>query len=176
MAIAWHCAGPTTVQVRLNPASGDLVTLGITSNDDLVSMNVEELNRNFTRNDLGDMTAESVLTGSAAEVSATFEYWDEAVWAQILGRTRRGTTDGSNEGFFAEVGRLMVGDRAANSSVFTLKVLTTKVGEKSYEMKYVRIVGHRTPEIGSTMKRLVVVFEVLPDPVTGRFYTPTVNT
>lgn len=176
MPMAFHCAGPTTIQVKINPATGEYESLGITSNDDLVACNIEELNRTFTRNDLGDMDAETVLTGTTCEVAMTFEYWDEAVWAKLLGRTRRGTTDGSNEGFFAEVGRLMVGDRATNSSLFSMKILTTKVGEKSYEFKYAKILGHRAPDFGATMRRLVLVVQALPDPATGRIYTPTVNT
>lgn len=175
MSQGFHCAGPTVLQIKVNPASGSYETLGRSNNEDLVGFEFEELNRSFTRNDLGDMKAEVVLTGSRCLVSATLEYWDESVWEKVLGRTRLGTTGGSNEGYHAEVGRLMVGDRGTSSSLFSLNVLTSKVGEKSYECKYAMLLGHRMAEIGNTMKRLVAVFEVLPDEA-SRFYTPTVNT
>jgi len=175
MAESFHAAGPTRLLVSINNASPAYTTdFARTDNDDLVGFEIEDILRRFTRNDLGDMTAEIVTTGSVCHITFTSTYWDESVLQQILNMGRFGSTSGT-EGTHATVGGLVVSPTAASRKYFGFKILTTNTGEKSYTFPRCVLaapVGNR--ELGNTMKKLVMTLEALPDG-SGVFYTAATN-
>lgn len=173
MALSWHAQGPTVLQLSVNPSDATFVDFARTDNDDLCGFEIEDHQQAFKRNDLGDMTAEVIETGSTCRIEFTATSWDEALYENLMGWVRLGSTTSaaSNEGKYAQVGKLLVTD----SRTFSLKILTSRSGEKSYTFKYCRIVAHRVRSFGNTMKQLIMILESLPDTATGRIYTPSTN-
>jgi hypothetical protein len=174
MAMTWNTTGPTKVQIALNAASPSWEDLGRTDNENLVRVEVEDHLRSFTRNDLGDMTAEVCVTGSTARVSFALVHWDEDVVEKVFGQFRlsNASATDADEGKYGTVGALMVTD----DHVFSLRLLTSRSGAKSYTFKYVRPVQPvGIIDFGNVEKRLVFVLESIPDPTTGKAYAVSIN-
>ena len=172
MAQSWHAAGPVQLYVASNVSNPAYVAFAKTDNEDLVGFEIEDIHRRFTRNDLGDMTAEIVTTGSVCHITFTTTYWAENLMDDILSVVRTGAT-GATEGVHAEVGALMVS--GGTSRLFGFKILTSAVGEKSYifdKCCFASPIGHR--EFGNTMQKRVITLEALPDG-SGNFYTVEEN-
>jgi len=175
MAATWHAQGPTSLLVATDTTNPSYTAFARTDNEDLVGFEIEDIQRTFTRNDLGDMVAEVVTTGSTCFISFTATWWDESLLQDILSVHRSGAT-GSTEGTHAEVGALMVTlDGSSKRRLFGFQIATTNSGEKTYTFPRCRLAQpHQMREFGNTMKKLVMVLEALPDG-SGVFYTVTTN-
>ncbi len=130
-ATDFHVNGPTTVRWGLN--TGALIDLGFTDNDDLVRIAVTDHKRIFTRNDSGDMIAEVVYSGSTAVIDVTFVSINEDELNELVSkaRTGAGATAIANQGVFATVGGVTIGNAAPATGVriFSLEIEPTNAGE-----------------------------------------------
>ena len=173
MAEAWHASGPTTIQVKTTYTDGSWSTFGRTNNEELAKFEVEDLHRDFTRNDLGDQVAEFIVTGSRCFVEIVLESWDETLFEELIARTRlTATTSASaNEGKHGIVGKLGVTD----NMIFGLKILTSRSGERSFSFPRCRFAAPvRKEEFGNVMVKLRLLVEALPDG-SGVIYTASTN-
>lgn len=175
MAESWHAQGPTHLLVALDVSSPSYAAFARTDNEDLVGFEIEDIQRTFTRNDLGDMVAEVITTGSTCFISFTATWWDEAKLQDLLSVFRSGAT-GLTEGYHAEVGALVASLGSLSSSrLFGLQIATTNSGEKSYMFPLCRLAQpHQMRDFGNTMKKLIMVVEALPNG-SGSFYSVTTN-
>jgi hypothetical protein len=120
------------------------------------------------------MVAEEVLTGSEARLSFSLIHYDEDVFTQIQTRMRVGTTVLGDEGKHAQVGALM---RTSPGRLVSVRVLTSRAGEKSYTIKYASLLNpNGLGPFGAVAARRIGMFRAWADPATGRFYTVSTNT
>lgn len=175
MAEAFNVAGPTKIQVKHDPAGG-FVDFGHTDNTDLVSFeSFDSIHKCFS-NDTGDAPAELVYNGATGMIFMTLGKWDEAVYAAMMHRLRKGAS-GTTEGGYTpanDIGELMIG--GASVRVVQIKILTTTPGQKSYTFGRCWIDGNgaRQLELGNREKKLALAINVTPD-ANGDLYTPATN-
>ncbi len=146
----FHVAGPTKIYIGGTE-------IGWTDNDDLVSIEVRDHYRNFTRLDLGAMIAESVLAGSTATISFTMVAWDNtALWTQLgLAREIAGATV-ANEGKSALVGSV------ASAHDLTLTIEPQRLGQTKYAFGSVILAsGPEYIDFGNATKRIALSFTSL---------------
>lgn len=145
------------------PASNTLVELGKTDNEDLIRITVRDHYRTFTRNDLGDMIAESVTAGSTATIDMTLVSWNQEELLKLLRKVRQGlvnTHTTADEGKYASVGGSTV---TGGARLVKLYIEPTTVGETIYEFGAVMLsAGPEYIDFGNTLKRIALSFTSVP--------------
>lgn len=165
-ATDFHVAGPVTIS--WGAWSGGLAPvtfteLGKTDNEDLVRITVRDHYRTFTRNDLGDMIAESVTAGSTASIDMTLVSWNQSQLLTLLKKVRLGDASSptaANEGNYATVGGATV---TAGARLIGLKITPTTAGETIYTFPSVMLsAGPEYIDFGNTLKRIALSFTSVP--------------
>jgi len=168
-ATDFHVNGPTTIKWGAwlangnAPANNTLVELGKTDNEDLIRITVRDHYRTFTRNDLGDMIAESVTAGSTATIDMTLVSWNQDELLKLLRKVRQGlvsTQTVDDEGKYATVGGSTV---TGGARLVKLYIEPTTVGETVYEFGAVMLsAGPEYIDFGNTLKRIALSFTSVP--------------
>lgn len=174
-ATDFHVNGPTTVRWGLN--AGTLVDLGFTDNDDLVRIAVTDHKRIFTRNDSGDMIAEVVYSGSTAVIDVTFVSINEDELNELVSKARTGTgaTTIANQGVFATVGGVTIGNAnpANGVRIFALEIEPTNSGETKFTFPRVMLTsGPEYMDLGNAVKRIAMSFTTVA-PASGTAFMTT---
>lgn len=173
----FHVAGPVTIKWgawTTGSAPSVFADFGKTDNEDLVRITVRDHYRTFTRNDLGDMIAESVTAGSTASIDMTLVSWNQDELLKLLKQVRLGNVTSpaaADEGKFATVGGQTV---TAGARLIGLQIIPTTVGETIYSFPSVMLsAGPEYIDFGNTLKRIALSFTSVPT-ATGVFSTTSV--
>jgi hypothetical protein len=159
-ATDFHVNGPTSIYWNVGGTADPSVELGKTDNDDLIRITFRDHYRTFSRNDTGDMIAESVLSGTTAVIDFTMVSWNKDELEKLLKRVRTGGSLAAgiaNEGIFATVGGSTI--QGALPKTISLKIDPTTVGETVYTFKNLMLTtGPEYIDFGNTLKRIAFSF------------------
>lgn len=174
-ATDFHVNGPTKIYWGAGSAVEDsnLVEIGRTDNEDLVRITARDHYRTFTRNDLGDMIAEAVFSGTSFSLDFTMVSWDQTELNKLLKKCRQGTAQSpviADEGIRATVGGVVVmqGERTV-----TIKIDPEKVGEIAYKFNCMLSAGPEYMDMGNTVRRIALSFMTVADGTNQPLITTT---
>jgi len=159
-ATDFHVNGPTSIYWDVGGTAAPGNNLGKTDNDDLIRITFRDHYRTFSRNDTGDMIAESVVAGTTAVIDFTMVSWNKDELEKLIKRVRTGGSAAAgiaNEGIFATVGGSVV--NGASPRTISLKIDPTTVGETVYTFKNLMLTtGPEYIDFGNTLKRIAFSF------------------
>lgn len=159
-ATDFHVNGPTTIYWNVGGTSAPAVELGKTDNDDLIRITMRDHYRTFSRNDTGDMIAESVVAGTTAVIDFTMVSWNQEELEKLIKRARTGGSLAAgiaNEGIFATVGGSVI--NGASPRTIALKIEPTNTGGTIYTFKNLMLsTGPEYMDFGNTLKRIAFSF------------------
>jgi hypothetical protein len=159
-ATDFHVNGPTTIYWDIGGTASPATELGKTDNDDLIRITMRDHYRTFSRNDTGDMIAESVTAGTTAVIDFTMVSWNKDELEKLIKRARTGGAVAAgiaNEGIFATIGGSTI--QGANPKTFALKIEPTNAGGTIYTFKNLMLsTGPEYMDFGNTLKRIAFSF------------------
>lgn len=160
-ATDFHVNGPTKIYWAVGGTAAPATELGKTDNDDLIRITMRDHYRTFSRNDTGDMIAESVVAGTTAVIDFTMVSWNQEELEKLLNRVRVGGANPANaitnEGIFATVGGSVV--NGPSPKTVALKIEPTNVGGTIYTFKNLMLsTGPEYMDFGNTLKRIAFSF------------------
>jgi hypothetical protein len=154
----FHVNGPTVVRWKIAGAQGTATALGYTDNDDLIRISTIDHRRNYTRNDGGDMIAESVLSGTTATLDMTLVSWDETELNELISYCRTGTAGSAigDQGKIATVGGPTV---TGNVRCVALEIFPANTGADAYLFnRMILTTGPEYMDLGNAVKRISMSF------------------
>jgi len=160
MALTFEVQGPTKVQVDLTGGVDNLVDLGYTDNNDLISFELDYMNEPVFTTRMGNIPENYVHLGTMGYLNITLVKFDQAVVEDLIQSVPAGVVEGQS----GTVGALrMSADDTAHTTDFALKLNCATTGD-SYVFKKCIILdrGVRMLDFGNRPQRMALSIVCLP--------------
>ena len=114
MALGFEVHGPTKIQVDMTGGTDNLVDLGYTDNNDLISFEMDYMTEPIMSSMMGNIPEQYVHLGTIGYLNMTLVKWDTATMDDLIFSVPGGTTEGA----VGTVGGLRLGAEGTTDQTF----------------------------------------------------------